>query len=111
MTQIQDLRDRVALLKRDIVEETDGSFKELWQETDWVWAQVLPCSSREAIGEGWIPFALAQARYKVTMRYRRGRFGRVKWGDVTLALLCPPFLDPRRQWLTCMMYGVKENDE
>ena len=48
MTHIQELRNRVALLKRRIVEEEGGSFTELWEEGDTVWAQVIPCMGREA---------------------------------------------------------------
>ena len=52
-----------------------------------------------------------QAKYKVTLRFRRERFTRMKWEEITLALLCPPLIDQRRQWMTCMMYVFGEDSE
>lgn len=111
MTHIQELRNRIALLKRRIVEEQDGSFTELWEEGETVWAQVLPCMGREAFGEGWNTVAPIRAKYKVTLRFRKGRFARIKWENITLALLCPPLIDQRRQWMVCLMYTVGDEDE
>lgn len=111
MTRIQELCNRVVLLKRRIIEEEDGSFKELWQEGDSIWAQVVPCMGREAFGEEWNNLTPVQMKYKVTMRFRRGRFARIRWENITLALLCPPFIDQRRQWITCLMYALGESDE
>lgn len=111
MTRIQELRSRVVLLKRHVIEEADGSFREAWQKMDMVWARVVPYVNREVFGEGWNNMNPVQAKYKVTIRCRRGQFARVKWGDVTLALLCPPLWDQRRQWMTCLMYAVGEDDE
>jgi head-tail adaptor len=109
--KLGDLRTRVVLLKRRVIEEENGAFTEVWQEGDSVWAEVISCVGREAFGEGWNNLASVQAKYKVTMRFRRGRFARIKWGDITLALLCAPLIDQRRQWMSCLMYVVGENDE
>jgi len=109
MTKIQDLRDRVILLKRRIIEEVDGTFNEIWQDGDVVWAQVVPCMGRENYGEEWNNLAPIQAKYKVILRFRRGHFARVRWEGITLALLCPPIMDQRRQWLKCWMYALGED--
>ena len=111
MIRIQELRHRVALLKRRVVEEQDGSFTESWQEGDAVWAQVIPCMGREAFGEGWNTVTPVRAKYKVTMRFRKVRFGRIKWENVILALLCPPLIDQRRQWMVCLMYAVGDDGD
>lgn len=108
MTRIQELRNRVTLLKRRVVEEQDGSFTESWEEGDSVWAQVIPCMGREAFGEGWNTVTPIRAKYKVTMRFRKIRFARE---NVILALLCPPLIDQRRQWMVCLMYAMGEGDE
>jgi head-tail adaptor len=109
MTQIQELRHRVVLLRRRIAEEADGSFQEFWEETDPVWAKITPCFSREILGEGWNKAAPPHARYKVTMRNRQGRFSRIQWDDKILALLCPPLKDPHQKWMTCFMYEIGED--
>lgn len=108
MTGLGDLRNRVVLLKRHIVEEKDGSFTELWQEGDAIWAEMIPYVGREVLGEEWNNLTLIPAKYKVKMRFRRGRFARIKWEGITLALLCPPLIDQRRQWMSCLMYVVGE---
>jgi len=108
MMRIQDLSNRVILLKRRIVEEQDGSFTELWEEGSLVWAKVVPSMGREAFGEEWNNANPVQSKYKVTLRLRRERFGRIKWEDMTLALLCPPLIDQRRCWMVCLMYEVNE---
>lgn len=109
--KIQELRHRVILLKRRVIEEADGSFKEVWQEGDAVWAQIVPCMGREAFGEGWNNLNPAHTKYKVTLRYRKGWFRRIQWEDITLALLGSPLKDPHRQWITCLMYALGENNE
>jgi head-tail adaptor len=111
MTQIQNLSYRVVLLKRRIIEEDDGSFKEHWEESDSVWAQIIPYTNHEIKGEGWNSSQAFISKYKVIMRYREGRFSRLQWDDRTLALLCPPSLDQFRKWLTCFTYALGENDE
>lgn len=130
MIRIQELRHRVTLLKRRIREEADGSFKEIWQEGDSVWAQVLSCRDmaggltsgliKGTFGEGWNNLTPVQMTYKVTMRFRsgfeRGRFKRINLSfqegeTITLALLGPPLIDQHRQWMTCLMYTLGEDDE
>jgi head-tail adaptor len=111
MTRIQELRDRVVLLKRRVVEEEDGSFKEHWTEGDSVWAQIIPCVTRETLGEEWNTLTPSHAKYKVMMRFRHGRFMRIKWDEKILALLCPPLIDQRRKWMTCFMYAVGEDND
>jgi head-tail adaptor len=111
MTQIRELRNRVVLLRRRIVEEIDGSFKEYWEETDAVWAKIIPYLNKEVLGEGWNKISPTQAKYKITIRSRRRGFSRMKWDDLTLALLCPPVRDPYRQWITCFMYELGEDNE
>ena len=108
MTKIQELRERVILLKRHVSEKTDGTFEEIWEDGDIVWAQVIAVMGRETYGEEWNNLIPIQSKYKVTLRFRRGRFARVRWEGMTLALLCPPITDQRRKWLTCWMYGVGE---
>lgn len=119
MTRIQELRYRVALLKRRVVEEDDGSFTEQWQEGDSVWAKVISCPVRQTdggAGEGWNRPLPVSLKYEVTMRLRRGRFERVRVSfqegeETTLAMLRRPVVDPRRQWMTCLMYEVGEKNE
>lgn len=119
MTRIHELRHRVTLLRRRVTEEEDGSFAEYWQEGDPVWARVVPCPVRETArgtGEGWNHFPAIPLKYKVTMRVHQGRFERVRVSfregeDITLAMLCPPVVDPRRQWMSCIMYELGENNE
>lgn len=107
MTKIQELRHRVVLFKRQIKEEVDGSFTESWTSGDAVWAKIVPYAGREAQGEGWHAVTEGgQAKYKVTIRYRRAPFHRLQWEDAALALLCAPIIDERRQWVTCLMYMV-----
>jgi head-tail adaptor len=107
MMRIQELRNRVVLLKRRIVEEQDGSFTESWEEGTPVWAKVVSCMDRETFGEEWNNMNPVQAKYKVTMRFRREQFARIKWEDRILALLCPPLIDQHRCWMVCLMYGVE----
>lgn len=111
MTHINDLRDRVTLLKRHIVEEKNGTFTETWQEGGFRWAKVIPCENREILGEGWNVLNPGRVKYKVTLRYHRGRFERLKWKALTLALLCPPLKDARCQWMHCFMYVVGEEND
>jgi head-tail adaptor len=111
MTRIQKLCNRVTLLKRRLVEEEDGSFKELWEEEGTLWAQVNPYMGREALGEGWNSFNPVPLKYKVTLRFRHGQFTRISWEGATLALLCPPLIDVRRRWLVCLTYALGENNE
>ncbi|MBX9805601.1 MAG: head-tail adaptor protein [Alphaproteobacteria bacterium] len=111
MTHLNSLRSRIVLLRRRVVEEKDGSFTEKWEEGDAVWAQVLPCSVRDSIGEGWNNLNPSQGKYKVTLRFRLRRFSRVKWEGTTLSLLSPPLIDERRQWITCFMYDIGEENE
>jgi head-tail adaptor len=111
MTHIEELRDRVTLLKRKVVEEPDGRFIESWMEGDRVWAQVIPCLGRELYGEEWNALKPIQNKYKIIMRYRGSRFGRVQWEKKILTLLCPPLADSRRQWMTCLTYVVGEDNE
>jgi len=106
MTRIQELRNRVILLKRRIVEEIDGSFTEAWEEGNTTWAKVVPCMGREVVGEGWSTVMPLQAKYKVTMRFRRERFERLKWDDITLALLCAPLIHQPHSWMICLMYDL-----
>lgn len=109
MTRIQELRNRVVLLKRRIKEEQDGSFTESWEKGTSVWAKVLPYMGREAFGEEWNTVNPVQAKYKVTMRFRREKFTRLQWENLTLTLLCPPIIDQQRCWMVCLMYEVSEN--
>ena len=111
MKRIQDLRERVVLLKGRIIEQPDGSFKETWEEMDEVWAQVSGIGSREIFGEGWNVLTPIQSKYKVLLRHRKKQFTRLKWQNITLGLLCAPITDQRRQWMTCFMYGVEIRDE
>jgi hypothetical protein len=122
MTRIEDLRHRVTLLKRRIMEEADGSFKEIWQEGDSVWAQVLACQdvarglTKGAFGEGWNNLTPVRMTYKVTMRFHPGRFERIRLSfkeeeTLTLALLSPPVMNPHRQWMMCLMYILGKDDE
>lgn len=111
MTQIYELSNRIVLLKRKIMEEEDGSFKEYWEESDQIWAQIIPLMGKEQMGEGWNHVNTFQSRYKVTIRNRMVRFSRLKWGEITLALLCPPIIDQQRKWLTCFSYDIGENHE
>ena len=111
MTKIHDLRDRVTLLKRSVVEGEDGSFQEKWKEKDEVWAHVTPLIGREVLGEEWNTLKSTTSKYKIILRYRRYRFSRVIWEERILGLLCPPMADQRRQWITCLMYEVGEVDE
>jgi head-tail adaptor len=111
MTRIQELRNRVVLLKREVLEEEDGSFTEDWQERGALWAKIVPYGQREVFGEGWNNRNPGHGRYKVTMRFHRERFERLQWENITLALLCPPLIDPRRQWMSCFTYGGREKDE
>ncbi len=108
MLRIHALRNRVVLLKRRIAEEQDGSFTEVWEEGSSVWAKVVPCMGREAFGEEWNDANPVQTKYKVTMRFRREEFARIKWEGTTLALLGPPLIDQHRRWMVCLMYGVSE---
>jgi len=119
MTRIQELRHRVALLRRRVVENEDGSFTEHWQEGDSVWASIVPCCVSKTsgeTGEGWNRLAPAALKYKVTIRFRWGRFDRVRvsfWEgeERTLAMLHAPAVDPWRQWITCLMYELGEENE
>jgi head-tail adaptor len=111
MTHIFELRHRILLLRRKIIEEIDGTFQELWQEGDTVWAKIIPLNSQEVEREGWNNLRLSHPKYKVTIRFRRGHFTRVKWEDVTLALLAPPMIDPYRKWMTCLMYALGDHDD
>ena len=111
MTKIHQLRDRVVLIKRRVIEQANGSFKEFWQEGDSVWAQVIPWGGREVYGENWNNFTASALKFKMVLRFRRGRFVRVKWQNMTFALLCPPISDQRRQWMTCWMYVLGEDHE
>jgi head-tail adaptor len=108
MTRIQDLRNRVVLLKRHVTEEQDGSFTERWEKGTSVWAKVLPSLGREAFGEEWNTVNPAQTKFKVTMRLCREKFTRLQWDDLTLALLCPPLIDQNRRWMVCLMYEVEQ---
>lgn len=111
MTHLNTMTDRIVLLKRRIIEETDGSFKEHWEEGGAVWAQILPCFGREALGEGWNNLSPTQAKYKVTLRYHKGHFSRIKWENTILAMLCPPTIDQRRRWMMCLMHEIGEANE
>ncbi|MBM3467891.1 MAG: hypothetical protein FJX71_00475 [Alphaproteobacteria bacterium] len=111
MTRIQELKDRIILLRRHIVEEKDGSFKENWQQINYVWAKIVCFIGQESYGENWNNVAPPQTKYKVTMRYHRMKFARIKWDEIILALLCPPLIDETRQWMTCLMYKVGEEGE
>lgn len=111
MTVLRDLRHRIVLLKRRVVEEGDGSFTEVWQEGDSVWAKIIPCVGQEVFNEGWHHLTLPAEKFKVTMRFRSSRFARIKWESRVLALLCPPLVDQRRQWMSCLMYGIGGQDE
>ena len=111
MTQIQELRHRILLLKRKIVEEKDGTFQELWHEGDCVWAKIIPLNSQEIDREGWNTIHPSHSKYKVIIRYRRGQFARVRWDDVTLALLAAPMIDPYKKWITCFMYVLGDHHE
>lgn len=106
MTRIQELRNRVTLLKRRIVEGIDGSFTEVWEEGSTIWAKIIPCMGREVFGEEWNTVTPPQTKYKVTMRFHRERFARLKWDTITLALLCAPFIDHRHSWMVCLMYDL-----
>ena len=106
MTRIQELRSRVILLKRRIVEEADGSFTEIWEEGRSTWAKVVPHMGREAFGEGWNTATSPQTKYKVTMRFCWEQFARLKWNNITLALLCTPLIDQHHSWIVCLMYDL-----
>lgn len=110
MIKIHDLRQRVTLMKRKVVETEDGSFQEMWVKGDEVWAQVLPIMGREELGEGWNGTQAIQGKYKVTIRFRKNRFDRIHWEARVLGLLSPPYSDQQRQWLVCLMYEVGENN-
>ena len=108
MTTLQELRHRVVLLQRRIQEAADGSFTESWITGDAVWAKVVPYAGREIQGEGWNALTEeAQIKYKVTLRFRNARFHRLQWEETILALRCPPIIDGRRQWMTCLTYEAK----
>lgn len=111
MTRIQDLRHRVVLLKRRIVEEKDGTFTEIWEEGEAIWAKVIPYMGRELFGEEWNTLYPVRAKYKVTIRFRKERFARLQWGNITLASLCPPLIDQRCQWIAYMMYALEDGHE
>ncbi|MCE3230912.1 MAG: Phage head-tail joining protein [Alphaproteobacteria bacterium] len=111
MTRIQELCNRVVLLKRRVREEEDGSFTEDWQDRGALWAKIVPYGQWEVFGEGWNNRNFGRGRYKVTMRFHREQFDRIQWEHITLALLCPPLIDPRRQWMSCFMYGIGGKDE
>lgn len=111
MSCIYDLRHRILLLKRHIIEQNDGSFIEKWQENTTRWAHIVPCLTQETSAAEWNSLKHTPAKYKIVMRFYPESFSRIQWNTTLLGLLGSPFMDPHRQWTTCMTYIIGEKDE
>lgn len=101
MTKINDLKERITLLKRVIFEEESGDLNQVWKTGDKVWAQIVPITSKKVLeNDGWSGEGLQPDRYHVTMRYRAGNFDGFLWRNQTLSRVSSPQIDVSQRWMT-----------
>lgn len=101
MIKINELKERVTLLKRVVFEEESGDLNQVWKNGDKVWAQIVPITSKKVLeNDGWSGEGVQPDRYQVTIRCREETFHGFLWRQQILSRISSSQIDVSQRWMT-----------